>query len=66
MAVNLESLNFPFANFMFGPGVEAARPIIRRYLVIFEQGPGHLAGLVPDIPGCGSIGHSMVEMEHEQ
>lgn len=34
----------------------------RRYLAIYRRGPGNLSGVVPDVPGCGSIGHSMVEM----
>ena len=34
----------------------------RRYLAIYRRGPGNLSGIVPDVPGCGSVGHSMVEM----
>jgi len=36
--------------------------VIKRYLAIYRRGPGNLSGVVPDVPGCGSIGHSMVEM----
>ncbi len=36
--------------------------VTRRYLAIYRRGPGNLSGIVPDVPGCGSIGHSMVEM----
>ncbi len=63
--MNLESLNFQFANFRFRPRVEPARPIIQRYLVLFEQGPGHLTGFVPDVPGCVAIGQSMVEVREK-
>jgi predicted RNase H-like HicB family nuclease len=40
--------------------------VTKRYLAIYEHipgrhGPGNLSGVVPDVPGCGSIGHSMVE-----
>jgi predicted RNase H-like HicB family nuclease len=65
MAVNLESLNFQFANFLFSPKIDVDRPIIQRYLVIFEQGPGHLAGYVPDVPGCVAIGQSMIELREK-
>ena len=34
----------------------------KRYLAIYKRGPGNLSGIVPDVPGCGSIGHSMLEM----
>ena len=34
----------------------------KRYLAIYRRGLGNLSGIVPDVPGCGSIGHSMVEM----
>ncbi len=34
----------------------------KRYLAIYRRGPGNLSGIVPDVPGCGSIGRSMVEM----
>jgi predicted RNase H-like HicB family nuclease len=36
--------------------------VTKRYLAIYKRGPGNLSGIVPDVPGCGSIGHSMVEM----
>lgn len=34
----------------------------RRYLVVYETGPGNLSGFAPDVPGYGSIGHSLEEM----
>jgi len=34
----------------------------RRYLVIYESGPGNLSGFAPDVPGCASTGHSLEEM----
>jgi len=34
----------------------------RRYLAIYRRGPGNLSGIVPDVPGCGSIGHSMADL----
>ena len=34
----------------------------RRYLVIYENGPGNLSGFAPDVPGCASTGHSLEEM----
>jgi predicted RNase H-like HicB family nuclease len=34
----------------------------RRYLVIYETGPGNLSGFAPDVPGCASTGSSLEEM----
>ncbi len=34
----------------------------RRYLVLYENGPGNLSGFAPDVPGCASTGHSLEEM----
>jgi predicted RNase H-like HicB family nuclease len=34
----------------------------RRYLVIYENGPGNMSGFAPDVPGCASTGHSPEEM----
>jgi predicted RNase H-like HicB family nuclease len=34
----------------------------RRYLVVYENGPGNLSGFAPDVPGCASTGHSLEEM----
>jgi len=34
----------------------------RRYLVVYESGPGNLSGFAPDVPGCASTGHSLEEM----
>jgi predicted RNase H-like HicB family nuclease len=34
----------------------------RRYLVIYESGPGNLSGFAPDVPGCASTVHSLEEM----
>jgi len=34
----------------------------RRYLVVYESGPGNLSGFAPDVPGCGSTGSSLEEM----
>jgi predicted RNase H-like HicB family nuclease len=31
----------------------------RRYLVIYESGPGNLSGFAPDVPGCASTGSSL-------
>jgi predicted RNase H-like HicB family nuclease len=36
----------------------------RRYLVVYENGPGNLSGFAPDVPGCASTGHSLDEMRH--
>lgn len=36
--------------------------MIRRYLVIYTNGRGHLSGYAPDLPGCGCIGHSLEEL----
>lgn len=34
----------------------------RRYLVIYESGPGNLSGFAPDVPGCASTGASIDEL----
>jgi predicted RNase H-like HicB family nuclease len=34
----------------------------RRYLVIYESGPGNLSGFAPDVPGCASTGASIEEI----
>lgn len=34
----------------------------RRYLVIYESGPGNLSGFAPDVPGCASTGDSVEEL----
>ena len=36
--------------------------MMRRYLVIYEDGPNNLSGFAPDVPGCASTGHSLDEM----
>ena len=36
--------------------------MIRRYLVIYQIGSGHMSAYVPDVPGCSSIGHSLEEL----
>jgi predicted RNase H-like HicB family nuclease len=36
--------------------------MMRRYLVIYENGPDNMSGFAPDIPGCASTGHSLDEM----
>jgi len=36
--------------------------VTRRYLVIYQNGSGHLSAYVPDVPGCASIGHSLEEL----
>jgi len=33
--------------------------MIRRYLVIYENGPNNLSGFVPDVPGCASTGQTV-------
>jgi predicted RNase H-like HicB family nuclease len=37
----------------------------RRYLVIYQSGPNHWSASVPDVPGCGSIGHSLEELREK-
>ena len=34
----------------------------RRYLVVYESGPGNLSGFAPDVPGCASTGASVDEL----
>ncbi|MGA7884592.1 MAG: type II toxin-antitoxin system HicB family antitoxin [Acidobacteriaceae bacterium] len=34
----------------------------RRYLVVYESGPGNLSGFAPDVPGCASTGGSVDEL----
>lgn len=34
----------------------------RRYLVIYETGQENMSGFAPDVPGCGSTGHTLDEM----
>jgi predicted RNase H-like HicB family nuclease len=53
------SLGYP--NFRFG-SAELQESVTKRYLAIYRRGPGNLSGFVPDVPGCSSIGHSMIEM----
>jgi predicted RNase H-like HicB family nuclease len=36
--------------------------MIRRYLVVYEDGPNNLSGFAPDVPGCASTGHSLEEL----
>ena len=36
--------------------------MIRRYLVIYENGPNNLSGFAPDVPGCVSTGQFLEEM----
>ena len=36
--------------------------MMRRYLVIYENGPGNMSGFAPDVPGCASTGHSLEQM----
>lgn len=36
----------------------------RRYLVIYESGPGNLSGFAPDVPGCVSTGASLDDLRH--
>ncbi len=37
----------------------------RRYLVVYESGPGNLSCFAPDVPGCASTGHSLEEMREK-
>lgn len=48
--------------FDFRQKADAVRPVIKRYLVIYEQGQGNLTGCVPDVPGCSGTGRTLVEM----
>jgi predicted RNase H-like HicB family nuclease len=34
----------------------------RRYVVVYNNGQGHMSGYAPDLPGCSSIGRSMEEL----
>jgi predicted RNase H-like HicB family nuclease len=36
--------------------------MMRRYLVIYEDGPNNLSGFAPEVPGCASTGHSLDEI----
>ncbi len=36
--------------------------MIRRYVVVYNNGRGHLSGFAPDLPGCCSIGRSLEEL----
>ncbi len=36
--------------------------MMRRFLVIYEDGLNNLSGFAPDVPGCASTGHSLEEM----
>ncbi len=36
--------------------------MMRRYLVIYEDGPNNMSGFAPDVPGCASTGRSHEEM----
>lgn len=36
--------------------------MMRRYLVIYENGPTNMSGFAPDVPGCASTGHTIEEM----
>jgi predicted RNase H-like HicB family nuclease len=36
----------------------------RRYLVIYESGPGNMSGFAPDVPGCASTGRTLDEMRN--
>ncbi len=36
--------------------------MMRRYLVVYENGPGNMSGFAPDVPGCASTGHTLEEM----
>ena len=36
--------------------------MIRRYLVVYENGPNNMSGFAPDVPGCASTGHTLDEM----
>lgn len=31
----------------------------RRYLVVYENGPGNWSGFAPDVPGCASTGSTL-------
>ncbi len=34
----------------------------RRYLVVYERGPGNWSGFVPDVAGCVSTGATLEEL----
>jgi predicted RNase H-like HicB family nuclease len=34
----------------------------RKYLAVFQKGPGNYSGYLPDIPGCVSVGETLAEM----
>lgn len=36
--------------------------MIRRYLVVYENGPNNMSGFAPDVPGCASTGHTLDEL----
>jgi len=36
--------------------------MVRRYLVVYENGPNNMSGFAPDVPGCASTGHTLEEM----
>ena len=36
--------------------------MIRKYLVVFEQGTANWSAFSPDVPGCGSLGDSLDEV----
>ena len=36
--------------------------MMRRYLVIYENGSNNLSGFAPDVPGCASTGRTLDEM----
>ena len=36
--------------------------MMRRYLVIYENGPNNMSGFAPDVPGCASTGQTLDEM----
>ena len=36
--------------------------MIRRYLVVYENGSNNMSGFAPDVPGCASTGHSLDEL----
>jgi len=33
--------------------------MMRSYMVVYEKGPKNWSAFVPDIPGCGSLGHDL-------
>ena len=34
----------------------------RKYLAVFQKGPGNYSGYLPDVPGCVSVGETLAEM----